>query len=100
MPNFNLSEYKKQSSSADLLQVPTEPRISSENTAYAASAQSAIFDDETNLIHVVCDADAFMLCAANPTALASSRRLLANVDYWFEVPLESSLRMAFYDGTS
>mgnify|MGYP000226794048 CR=1 FL=1 len=101
MPDFNLTQFAKHSPTKDTLQVPpVEPVVATENTAYTSSVASATLDDATNLVRVVCTADAFMLAGAAPTALATSQRLLANEVYWFETPLASSLKLAFYDGTT
>ena len=100
MAQFNLAQYKKQSGSIEHLPVPKEPKITSEDTTYTSAVNSAVFDDECNLVRVVCDADAYMECEAAPTATGESTRLIADEVYWFEVSLASSLRMSFYDGVT
>ena len=101
MGTVNLTQFAKHSPTHDTLQVPPiDPAAASENVSYGASAQSSELDDTTNLVRVVSDAVAYMLAGANPTALATSQKLLANEVYWFEVPLESGYKIAFYDGTT
>ena len=96
----NITQYQKRSTSIDLMQIPTEPSISSENVTYTASAQSAVFDADCNLVRILLDAIGYVLFATNPTALATSTKLLANEVYWFEVEAGTSLKVAIYDGTT
>jgi len=95
MSNFNLTQFAKHSPTHDTLQVPALPYIAQENTAFVASTQSVVLDDETNLVRLIVDGDAFFDYGDNPIAVATEYRLIANREYWFEVDLESSKRFAF-----
>lgn len=101
MANFNLTQFKKQGSAVELIQVPKEPKIASQNTAYTVATLSSIFDDETNLIRLVCDAIAYIVVSGAPVATVSTgTKLLADEVYWFEVEPGSSLRVSLYDGVT
>jgi len=97
MSNFNLTQFAKHSPTHDTLQVPALPYIAQENTAFVASTQSVVLDDETNLVRLILDGDGFMEYGTNPTATTSKVRLIANREYWFEVALGSSKRFALID---
>ena len=66
---------------------------------YAASVQSAAFNDATRLVRVIADADVFLLFGANPTATAiNAIKLPANTVEYFEV--NAGDKVACYDGST
>ena len=101
MANFNLTQYKKQGSAVELIQVPKEPKVASQNTAYTAATLSNVFEEETNLVRLVCDAVAYIVVGSTPIATVNTgTKLLTDEVYWFEVEPGSALRVSLYDGTT
>ena len=99
MSNFNLTQFKKQDSAVELMQVPKLPWVvAPANTAFSTSVQSALVDADTNLVRIIVDADSFMDYDTNPPAVATEFSLIANREYWFEIDLGSTTyRFAFID---
>lgn len=76
------------------------PALASANITYTTSSvQSAVFQGTTALVRISCDATAYVLFGANPTALLTSLRVSAGqTEYFVIVPATvypyTSLRLA------
>lgn len=76
------------------------PALVSANVTYTTSSvQSSVFDVNTALVRVTCDATAYILFGTNPTALLTSMRLSAGQTEYFTITPASaypytSLRLA------
>ena len=77
------------------------PALASSNVTYTTSSvQSAVFDVNTALVRITCDALAYVLVGSNPTALLTSLRITAGQTEYFTVlpastpPLYASVRLA------
>ena len=60
----------------------------------ASSAQSAAFQNSTQLVRVVTDAICSIKIGTNPTALAIHQRLSVGESYTFAVPKNSGFKIA------
>lgn len=70
-----------------------------QSVAYTTSSQSAAFQDDTKLIRVSCDAEAFLDFGTNPTAAAADGvNVQADTPEFFGVV--GGQKVAAYDGTS
>ena len=70
-----------------LLQVAKYPAVTTQEiTISGTSAQSAAFNAETRIIRICADANCPILVGSNPTALATSTRILADSAEYIEVP--------------
>jgi hypothetical protein len=73
-------------SHGELAQIAHMPAISSENvTSSGTSAQSAAFGNNCRFVRIATDTTVRILFAANPTALQTSIRLLADTAEYFGV---------------
>jgi hypothetical protein len=76
------------------------PYLASSSVTYTTSSvQSSVFNVNTALVRIQCDAVAHVLVAVNPTATLTSMRLAANTAEYFAVtpaasPPYTSLRLA------
>lgn len=76
------------------------PSLVSANVTYTTSSvQSSVFNVDTSLVRVTCDATAYILFGTNPTALLTSIRLSAGQTEYFTIlpantPPYTSLRLA------
>lgn len=81
-------------------QAPLMPSLGSANITYTTSSvQSAVFNVNTALVRIQCDAAASVLFGANPTALLTSLRLTSGQTEYFtivpaSVPPYTALRLA------
>lgn len=76
------------------------PALASANVTYTTSSvQSSVFNVDTSLVRITCDATAYVLFGTNPTALLTSMRLSAGQTEYFTIlpantPPYTSLRLA------
>lgn len=68
------------------------------NVSFATSSQSAAFSDNTVLVRITCDAEAFLSFGDNPTAAAKGVQVQADTPEFFGVV--GGQKVAAYDGTS
>lgn len=70
-----------------------------QTVTYTTSAQSAVFQDDTWLVRISCDAEAFLDFGANPTATAADGvNVQADTPEFFGV--HPGQKVAAYDGSS
>lgn len=88
MANLNITEYSGilaywTTASAQMV---VQPSVTVQNVAIAgASAQSAAFNANTNIIRINTDAICAVLVGSSPTALTSSTRLVVGQTEYFGV---------------
>ena len=84
-----------------LLPLGGEPALADQEVTFTTATQSSAFNGKTKFIRLVADAgraDCRVLFGANPTALATSQRLVADVEYWRAVV--PGQKVSAYDGSS
>lgn len=70
----------------NISQSPAEPHLAEQSVAITAgSVQSAAFNTKTRLVRVHTDAVCSIAFGANPTAVATARRLAANSTEYFSI---------------
>ena len=99
MATINVFEYKMlghgQGNRAQLAQ---EPPVTSQTVTYTTSTASSAFNADTTIILMQPTVDCYVAFGVSPTATTSTRKLIADQDYWIGVnPKE---KVAVYDGTS
>ena len=81
-----------------LLPLGGEPALADQEVTFTTATQSAAFNAKAKFIRLIADADCRVLFGANPTALAASQRLVADVEYWRAVV--PGQKVSVYDGSS
>lgn len=80
--------------------VGAEPSNKDQTVAISgSSAQSTALVNNTTLVRVHTDAICSIAFGANPTAVATNRRLAANQTEYFQVPQNSALKIAVISNT-
>lgn len=79
-------------------QIAMEPAVGSQNVTFTTAAQSAAFAPQTNFVKLHPDANCHVVFGSDPTAVAASEFLLANMDHWRGV--KPGHKVSVYDGSS
>jgi hypothetical protein len=99
MAKLYISEYSAvRVSEGGLAQVGKEPAIEQTPVTFTSATLSAAFGDDTRIVRLVADADAWLLFGDSPVATANSKFLPANVIEYFGV--NAGQKVSVYDGTT
>lgn len=86
--------------SGRLLPAPMEPSLASQTVTIAgASAQSSAFNAATTVVELHTDAICSVLFGADPTAVATGRRMAAGETRYYAVPRGQSFKVATITNT-
>jgi hypothetical protein len=108
LPSFaatcKISEYRviiKDQAEVQVM-VAQEPAVTTQTVTYTSSAQSAVFNEGTSFVRIICDAKAHFVFGTNPTATANSPYVAADSAEYFGLPRNAAdtLKVAFYDGST
>jgi len=101
MATLSISEYAVMAVGADGHQyapMALEPALADQETTFTTAAQSTAFNAKTRFVRLVASANCRVVFGSNPTALAASQRLVADVEYWRGVI--PGHKVSVYDGSS
>lgn len=100
MATLNITELERMAEDADGFKVPIAkmPAVTHQNVTFTTSAASSAFNNRTNFVRVIADADAWLVFGASPTATTTGCRIEANVEAYFGVT--PGQKVAAYDGSS
>lgn len=75
-----------------------EPAVTTQRVSFTTAAQSAAFGGKTKILRIYSDTACNILFGSNPTALATSPRFAAGVEYFRAV--RPGDKLSVYDGSS
>ena len=100
MANLYISEYEdmRKDGRGHVAQVPLEPSLTTQKVSFAAVTSSATFQDDTAIVLLHADANCHVAFGVTATATVSSRKLIADTDYY--VGVKKGQLVSVYDGAS
>ena len=94
-----VTEFKGSPPTYVAYQAATQPAITTQAVTFTTTTQSAVFNAQTGLVRVQCDAICNVVFGTNPTATTTSMRLTAGQTEYFVVAAGTSLRLAVVAGS-
>lgn len=100
MANLYITEFANlvTDEKGNLIPAGKMPPRAEQKVTYTTSSQSAAFNQQTELIRVIADADVHLKFGSNPTATAANILVKANAPEYFGVV--PGQKVAAYDGSS
>lgn len=102
MATLYISEYRRGGADAlgQSLPLALEPVVTDQTVTFTTATSSSAFNDKTRIVRLLASASCHVAFGTSPTATASNQRLIAGVEYWRAVDVNSGLKVSVYDGSS